>query len=325
MIQSISSIYDVNLILSPQKNSWTPILETELLEKTINGIEKADEMLQQFGNLLMMESAREEFWNFTDLKSLSRRMKSRNFLGYTFEAVTGKWYQTLLIPKSRNSEKEVTEVMLLMRNVSEQKQKEMDYQEKLRITAEKAETADASKTDFLRRMSHDIRTPINGIRGMTEIGLENLEDTSRVKDCFGKIRTASDFLLELVNNVLDMSKIEAGETESKNEPFDLREILKNAATIVSVQAEEAGIDFRRKPVEVEHSHLLGSPLNIQRVFQNLISNAVKYNRPGGLIEVSCQELESDGETARILFICRDTGIGMSEEFQKHAFEVFAQE
>ncbi len=325
MIQSISSIYDVNLILSPQKNSWTPILETELLEKTINGIEKADEMLQQFGNLLMMESAREEFWNFTDLKSLSRRMKSRNFLGYTFEAVTGKWYQTLLIPKSRNSEKEVTEVMLLMRNVSEQKQKEMDYQEKLRITAEKAETADASKTDFLRRMSHDIRTPINGIRGMTEIGLENLEDTSRVKDCFGKIRTASDFLLELVNNVLDMSKIEAGETESKNEPFDLREILKNAATIVSVQAEEAGIDFRRKPVEVEHSHLLGSPLNIQRVFQNLMSNAVKYNRPGGLIEVSCQELESDGETARILFICRDTGIGMSEEFQKHAFEVFAQE
>ena len=125
--------------------------------------------------------------------------------------------------------------------------------------------------------------------------------------------------------MLDMSKIEAGETTGKNEPFDLREILKNAATIVSVQAEAAAIDFRQKPVEIEHSHLLGSPLNIQRVFQNLMSNAVKYNRQGGLVEVSCQELESDGENVRILFICRDTGIGMSKEFQKHAFEIFTQE
>ena len=325
LLQSVSSIYDVNLLLYPQKNIWIPILETKQLEKTIKGIKEADEMLQQVGKLLMTESAREEFWRLTDLKSLSERMKKRNFLGYTFEAITGKWYQTLLISKKRNDENEVTEVMLLMRNVSEQKQKEMDYQEKLRIAAEKAATADASKTDFLRRMSHDIRTPINGIRGMTEIGLENLEDTPRIKDCFVKIRTASDFLLELVNNVLDMSKIEAGETTGKNEPFDLREILKNAATIVSVQAEEAAIDFRQKPVEIEHSHLLGSPLNIQRVFQNLMSNAVKYNRQGGLVEVSCQELESDGENARILFICRDTGIGMSKEFQKHAFEIFTQE
>ena len=325
LLQSVSSIYDVNLILYPQKNTWIPILETKRLEKTIKGIKDADEMLQQVGKLLMMESAREEFWRLTDLKSLSGRMKKRNFLGYTFEAVTGKWYQTLLISKKRNDENEVTEVMLLMRNVSEQKQKEMDYQEKLRIAAEKAATADASKTDFLCRMSHDIRTPINGIRGMTEIGLENLEDTSRIKDCFVKIRTASDFLLELVNNVLDMSKIEAGETKGKNEPFDLREILKNAATIVSLQAEAAAIDFRQKPVEIEHSHLLGSPLNIQRVFQNLMSNAVKYNRQGGLVEVSCQELESDGENVRILFICRDTGIGMSKEFQKHAFEIFTQE
>lgn len=325
LLQSVSSIYDVNLLLYPQKNTWIPILETKQLEKTIKGIKEADEMLQQVGKLLMMESAREEFWRLTDLKSLSERMKKRNFLGYTFEAITGKWYQILLISKKRNDENEVTEVMLLMRNVSEQKQKEMDYQEKLRIAAEKAATADASKTDFLRRMSHDIRTPINGIRGMTEIGLENLEDTSRIKDCFAKIRTASDFLLELVNNVLDMSKIEAGETIGKNEPFDLREILKNAATIVSVQAEAAAIDFRQKPVEIEHSHLLGSPLNIQRVFQNLMSNAVKYNRQGGLVEVSCQELESDGENVRILFICRDTGIGMSKEFQKHAFEIFTQE
>ena len=109
---------------------------------------------------------------------------------------------------------------------------EMDYQEQLRISAEKAATADASKTDFLRRISHDIRTPINGIRGMTEIGLECVKEPSRVKDCFEKIYTASDFLLELVNNILDMSKMEAGEMESKNESFNLKEILDNAAAML---------------------------------------------------------------------------------------------
>lgn len=325
LVQAISSIYDVNLILYPKENTWEPVVETSQLKEIITGIKEADKMLTEFARKLMLESARETFLEFTDLTTLSERMKERNFLGCTIEAITGKWYQMLLVSKKRDDENGQTSVLLLIRNVSEQKKKEMDYQEQLRISAEKAATADASKTDFLRRMSHDIRTPINGIRGMTEIGLECVKEPSRVKDCFEKIYTASDFLLELVNNILDMSKMEAGEMESKNESFNLKEILDNVVTIVSVQAKNAGVEFRYESVENEHCYLLGSPLNIQRVFQNLMSNAVKYNHPGGLVQVSCREMESDGECARILFICRDTGIGMSKEFQKHAFEIFAQE
>lgn len=118
----------------------------------------------------MMQSARQNFLDFVDPHTISERLKGKDFLGYNFEAVTGKWYQVLLIPKTRDEQETVTTVILLIRNVTEQTQRELDYREQLRSSMEAASSANAAKTDFLRRMSHDIRTPINGIRGIAEIG-----------------------------------------------------------------------------------------------------------------------------------------------------------
>ena len=145
------------------------------------------------------------------------------------------------------------------------------------------------------------------------------------KECFEKIFSASDYLLALVNNVLSMSKLEAEEVETETEAFDLRDILQSAENIIAPQAEAEGIKFECDRPVGEHWHLMGSPLNIQRVFQNIMDNAVKYNRTGGSIQISCRENEFDGEKATFVFICADTGIGMSPEFQAHAFETFAQE
>ena len=322
---AIARIYDVNLLLYPEKNTWEVILQTAPMEKLLTGITEADKMLREFSSKLMQPSAGETFLQFTDVKTMRKRLKGKPFLGYTYEAVSGKWYQVLLVPQGNGSNAEKMAVMLLMRNVTDQRMKELDYQQKLRDTADQAAIANAAKTDFLRRMSHDIRTPINGIRGMTEMGLASLSDPVRIRDCFEKIRTSSDFLLELVNNVLDMSKIEAGEAISEQISFDMQELLSRAVTIIAYQAKESQVDLICDVLQGEHWHLLGSPLNIQRVFQNIMSNAVKYNHPGGRVRVSCQETAYDGENVTFTFVCEDTGMGMSQEFQKHAYDIFAQE
>ena len=324
LVNAIASIYSINLLIHLDTNTWEPILQTERLARTITGIHDADRMLSTFCEKLIMPSSREEFRKFSDPFTAHERLHGRPFLGYTFEADTGVWWQSLLVPQTRDSSDEVTSLMLLLRNVSEQKLREMNYQESLRIAAEKADFANASKTDFLRRMSHDIRTPINGIRGMARIGIDNLNNPDRVMDCFRKILTSSDFLLELVNNVLDMSKLEAGKVEFDHEAFDLRDVLKNAQNIVATQALESGITFVCNTPSGEHWHLTGSPLNVQRVLQNIMANAVKYNRRGGLVRCTCKETASDEHTATFVFVCADTGIGMSKEFQAHAFEAFTQ-
>ena len=327
LVNAVASIYDINLMIHPAEGTWSPILQTPRLKEAVSGLTNAQEMLNTFADRLIQPADREEFRRFTDLASLSQRMAGKPFLGTTFESVTGTWYQALLVPQDRGEklEGDVSSVMLLLRNVTEQKERELRYQEQLREAAEQADLANAAKSEFLRRMSHDIRTPINGIRGMAEIGKANCQDPERAADCFEKILTSSDFLLALVRNVLDMSKLEAGEAENDQEPFDLRDVMKGTETIIALQAAEAGIRFQCDPLAGEHWKLTGSPLNIQRVLQNIMSNAVKYNRPGGLVQVSCRENHFDGDTATFTFVCADTGLGMSPEFQAQAFETFTQE
>ena len=176
------------------------------------------EMLDAITNRIIVPKDRAAFRAFCDAATAPERLRSQRFLGDVFEAMNGSWYQVLLIPQSRSRTDEVTAVMPLSRNVTAQKQKEIDYQQRLRETAEQASLANTAKTDFLRRMSHDIRTPINGIRGMTKVAEENVTDPARVQDRLSNILSTSDFLLELVNNVLDMSKLEAGEVETEHEP-----------------------------------------------------------------------------------------------------------
>ena len=325
LIQAIGSMYDVNLLIDLEKNTWEPILETPRTREALAGIERADDMLFICREQLVAEEDRSEFARFVNLKTISDRLYGRHFIGQSFQSVSGKWYQALLVPQRRNEKERTLAVMLLIRNITEQKEKELDYQDQLRRTAERADFANAVKTDFLRRMSHDIRTPINGIRGMAEVGLDRVEDAEHVKDCLTKIHNASDYLLELVNNVLDMSKLEAGEVVIEKDPFDLREVLQSTWTVIEAQAAESDVLLQCDEPQGEHWNLIGSPLNIQRIFQNLMSNAVKYNRRGGFVQVSCRETSYENGIATFLFVCADTGIGMSKEFQEHAFETFAQE
>ena len=210
--------------------------------------------------------------------------------------------------------------------LAEQDRREREFRGQLMESAKKAEQANRAKTEFLQRMSHDIRTPINGIRGMIEIANYYKDDPDKQTECRKKIWDASGLLFELVNEVLDMGKLESGEIMLEEREFDLKELLDSVGVVVDKQARERGITIITDGYPVENRCLLGSPLHLRRLLMNIISNAVKYNRVGGEIRLGCCEKPSaDPETAQIEFTCADTGIGMSEEFQKHVFEPFAQE
>ena len=207
----------------------------------------------------------------------------------------------------------------------QQLRREQEYQKTLKAAALKAESANLAKTEFLQRMSHDIRTPINGIRGMVEIGDRCPEDMARQADCRKKIWEASTLLLELVNEVLDMGKLESGEVVLENVPFDLPELMHEVTDVLEKQAAERGIVLHREYGRLPHPRLVGSPLHVKRLLMNVLSNAIKYNREKGRVILDCFELSSNGDKVQICFVCADTGIGMSEEFQKRMFEPFTQE
>ena len=325
LVRAIGSIYSTNLLLRLDDNTWEPILESDILHELIDHEMHADAVIRMIGEKLVHKGHRQGFFEFADLNTINERMGNRAFLGFSFENIDNKWYQSLLIPQQADADGQIHSVMIVFRDVSEQKRRQMEYQEKLRLTTEEAERANVAKTDFLRRMSHDVRTPINGIRGMADIGKKNLSDEKKVSDCLDKITQASDFLLDLVNDVLDMSKLESGEIQLSEEPFDLRELLRDLLTVIGTQAANHKLTLCRHEPEGTHWHLIGSPVHIRQILMNILSNAVKYNRENGSITVDCRELSVDDVYVTYEFVCADTGIGMSPEFQKHAYDAFAQE
>ena len=203
--------------------------------------------------------------------------------------------------------------------------RDREYQARLKEEARRAESANVAKTEFLQRMSHDIRTPINGILGLVEIGEYYREDPEKQSECRRKIRDTSHLLLELVNEVLDMGKLESGEMVLEEIPFDLIPLLDAVGVPLEQTAKSRGIRIEWQPREVQHTALVGSPIHLKRLLMNLVSNAVRYNKDNGSVTLSCRELEDKGNTAWFEFICADTGIGMSEAYQQHLFEPFTQE
>ena len=208
----------------------------------------------------------------------------------------------------------------------QEQEKDEKYKEELLIAAKKAEAANAAKTEFLQRMSHDIRTPINGICGMVNMADHYADDMEKQKEYRTKVKEASNLLLELVNDVLDMSKLESGEIVLEEIPFNLSSIYREVFVVIEQVAAEQNLQIVWEKKEITHRDLIGSPRYVKRVMMNILSNAMKYNRENGHIYISCIEIPSgQPETTTMEFVCRDTGIGMAEEFQKHIFEPFAQE
>ncbi len=210
---------------------------------------------------------------------------------------------------------DITEIMVTRKK---QEQAIMELLEKVRW-------ANSAKSEFLSHMSHDLRTPINGILGMLEIMEKIQDDPEQQKACRKKIRVSTQHLLSLVNDVLQVSKLETGRLVEVEEPFDIHETLEDCITIMSVQAQERGIRLELKESDLQHGRLIGNPLHLRKILMNVIDNAIKYNRPHGSVFVQAKEIGCQNGSANFLFVIEDTGIGMGEEFRNHIFEPFTQE
>ena len=208
----------------------------------------------------------------------------------------------------------------------QEQEKDEKYKTELLRAAKKAEAANEAKTEFLQRMSHDIRTPINGICGMINVADHYADNMEKQTECRAKIKKTSHLLLELINEVLDMSKLESDEVVLEDIPFNLNSIFEEILGVIEHMAAEQNIRIIWEEKEVTHWNLIGSPVHVKRILMNILSNAVKYNKENGYVYIGCREIPSKQTAMTTLeFVCRDTGIGMTEAFQKRIFEPFAQE
>ena len=254
---------------------------------------------------------------------------------YQEEGIHGEsiWLQKIVLmshdtvfDEITHTETPVVRGIILFKDTSSFHEQEERERKQLEQALVAADEESRQKTEFMNRMSHDFRTPINGILGMLEIIHKSENDQQKVRECIGKIQTSTNHLLDLVNDVLDMNKLESGNAVIEQESFNLNELMDEVRTLLDAQIEELGLTHRTHRSSIEHPNLIGSPLRLRQIMLNLFSNAVKYNKEHGSIDTYATELSSDGKTAWFEFEIKDTGIGMSKEFiEKELFKPFTQE
>ena len=286
---------------------------------------RTDEVFREVRETVVCDEHQDMMQRFLDTSTLAERLKDTESIAKEYRAASGSWHLGRFIVKKRDESGWVTNVLYVVRQIDKQKQIELEYKQKLLSTAEEARRANIAKTDFLRRMSHDIRTPINGIQGMVAIAEHFPDDMAKQAECRGKVKEASGFLLDLVNSILDMNKLESGSVVLEHKPFDLIELLHECNNITEMNSALKGLSIVIDNAQVQRTHLRGSPLHFKQILQNITGNAVKYTDAGGTLTLSTEELGCEGGKAVYRFVCKDTGRGMSREFVKHAFEPFTQE
>lgn len=269
------------------------------------------------------EEYQEAFLKFTDITTLPVRMKNEETIVMEYQMKDGNWHKLRFIEKKRDKDGNLTHVLCAIRSISDVKKKE---QELLHQVAEAKKDA-ALKSRFLSNMSHDIRTPINGIIGMTELADRYPDNPEIQKKCREKLVESARHLVSMVNDILDMNKLETEQFVENDIPFNLAAVLNRVNTDQQMQAGKKKIDYvvDWKKSELNHMYLTGNPVYIEKLLTVITDNAVKFTKPGGNVSVWCREISEDDERAFYEFGCSDNGIGMSEEFAGHAFEMFSQE
>ncbi len=275
----------------------------------------------------VVEDMKDSVRRFLYLDTLNERLSDVDTIIGEHLDVDGNWYESRFIVKNRDQKGNVLKVLYVSRDITKEKKHELDLQRQLKIAAIEAKKANISKTDFLRRMSHDIRTPLNGIIGILTLSEKFKDDPLKREEFKDKMLQSANYLLELVNDVLDISKLESGTMVLDNKPFHLDNVFTRIISTVEVNAKEHNIHFKGgiNGSNIVHHWLIGSEIHLNRVLMNLASNAIKYNKENGYVGMYCNEVSSDGNYALFEFICEDSGLGMSKEFIKHAFEPFTQE
>ncbi len=329
IVNTLAMLYTTIFLMDVETHSYHVIKSVPMMQDVMNGRRNGnfDEIFNSVIWHFVHPDMHASMRTFLDISTVRERLMHTSTVSTEFKGVNGHWFVARFVVQKRDENDEAVNVLYVSRDITIEKEKEMHYLERLKTTATEAERANLSKTNFLRRMSHDIRTPLNGIIGMLKVMDEHEGNPYKYRECMDKLMRSSDYLLSLVNNVLDIGKMESGEIELEYRPFDLYKLLYNTMPIIENYAGQNSVIFIGgvEDVHITHTHVVGSPVHLNRILMNIASNAIKYNHSGGSLRVCCNELKCDGKQAIYEFICEDTGLGMSPDFQKHAFDPFTRE
>ena len=328
-IQAISHVYSFMALIDLKANHY------ELLKYPpyLSNVAKDGTLDPQFCKDIIGyvdEKFCSDYRAFLNPETLSERLKTVEYVEYEYQDRAGEWLNDKLIVHGKDKEGRVDSVIFARKSINEQKKTELEYQARLETAVRNEQQANNSKTDFLRRMSHDIRTPINVMLGMLEIGSRNPTDTELLTSCRIKAKTAAEYLLELVNDILTLNKadMKSGDDIPTTEVFRLSEEVRKLYLIAAEQAKGYdGVTLEPPQFFGEDKPLVGESLYLRQIMINIITNAIRYSKKGGTVRFSVSQNPAQNRDgyAEVHFVCEDNGIGMSKEFQKSMFEPFAQE
>ena len=326
IIEALSQEYVSVFLLNAGDNTYRIVRENEVGSEVTREYDRADLALSTFVDRFVSPEDREKMHEACSFSYMREHVPETGICqtGYTRTENGRTVYMQMNV--ARFTEDNSREYFVVgFRDISVAIEKELKVQQALEEAYQAAETASRAKSDFLQTMSHDIRTPMNGIIGMTAIAAAHIEDRERVSECLRKITGASRHLLSLINEVLDMSKIESGKVALMEEEFNLSDLIDNLITMVRPQIAEHGHELTVNIRNVEHELVTGDSLHIQQAFVNLMGNAIKYTPDGGRINLDIREIPCNQEKVGCYeFVFRDNGIGMSEEYMSHIFEPFTR-
>lgn len=273
---------------------------------------------------LVADEYQDAFMRFVDLTTLPERMKNEESIVMEYRMKDGNWHTLRFIEKKRDETGRLTHVLCAIRSISDSKKREQN----LLYQVEQAKRDAALKTKFLSNMSHDIRTPMNGIIGMLDLANRYPDDMEMQQRCRDRIMESSKYLVSLVSDILEMSKLQSEEEETDGElTFNLTDLLNRANTCQQIKAEDKDVEYvvDWEHAEIKHMYLIGNPVYLERMLSIISDNAVKFTKSGGMVRVWCSEKTIDEKQVLFEFGCQDTGIGMDESFLQHAFDMFSQE
>ncbi|MCR5255311.1 MAG: response regulator [Acetatifactor sp.] len=282
------------------------------------------ELINFFIEKNVSESDRERLYHMTEVGFLEKEFENKNSVNINFSSFEGDDESQLEIQFIKANDEGTTAVMCFVDN-TEVVKREREIQQELSRAKDLAEAASRAKSDFLSHMSHDIRTPINGVIGMTEIAKKHLDNTERIEDCLNKIDTASHHLASLINDVLDMTRIENGKTKINNEPVNMEMFLDDCISIIQSQAGSKQLKIVKGYSSFTHKNVLADELHFRQIIINILGNAVKFTPDGGTITIRANDSEYGVDHVKYHIEVQDTGIGMSPEFLGHIWEAFSQE
>lgn len=335
VIQSLSSMYFSTYYIDLEQDTFSSVTQLKEVEKVLRSQENFTSALRVYAEKFIHPGDRENYIQTMSTENLSRTLgRDRHYVSMEYRKILGAgedgledydWVRCSAVLAQTDEKDRPCMAVYVAQDVTESKKKEAREQRALQAACEAANHASASKSEFLSRMSHDIRTPMNGIIGMTAKAITNVENRERVLDCLNKIKVSSQHLLSLVNEVLDMSQIESGEIHLAEERFNLSEFVQSMVEFILPSVLEKEQEVKIHPLQVEHEDVIGDAVWLQQVFQNILGNAVKYTPAGGKLELMVSEKEAkEYGYGRYDFVFCDNGIGMDEEFVKRIFEPFSR-